>query len=697
MPLKDLLRARFTTALDAVPQGTWKILITDEHSQKLLDTVYKNIDILQRSVTSVEPLHSPRKPQSLDAVYLLTPTAQNVDRVVADFQGRRTYRSAHIFFIDGIDDGLAQRLTQSMPPDILRSFVELYCNFWALEDRVFSTKTPQSFFTMFGNPGGSASYELALEAFEDDIKFTGRNLLNLLATINENPHIRYYQPQHHSPLGALGQSSNAINGTIPIPSQSQQGSSLRWRSAMGSSSRGPQSSPEVEHISRKLAFQLQSDLDEYIANNPDFQEPKGRPKAVMFITDRSMDPSAPLLHEFWYQAMVNDLLPVKDGIHYKYTYTNTVGGKEMKTAELTEEDPVWVSVRHLHMKDAIDTLMRDFGKFVNEHAGFNGGSNVNINDLKDMLASLPQFQTQREQFSLHLDMAQECMGTFEKNRLNLAANVEQCCATGVTAEGKTPKNVVEEMVPLLADKGLSAFDKMRVIALYILFRDGVEDEDRRRLYSHARLSLSEQDAVNNMIYLGIKIIKDKERPKPKLRQKYGASEGEFELSRYKPLVQMVLEDSHNNRLDQTFFPFVRDVPPELSSLRPGERGTNLQPQSSLRSARPAWHKQPSRMANTESRQRMIIYIAGGVTYSEIRCAYTVGQALGKEIFIGSSHLITPESYLRDLKPLGRGGVGGNPPGGPPISPEAPRINRSPGSSIPYQRLVVGIKHTFRIC
>jgi syntaxin-binding protein 1 len=55
------------------------------------------------------------------------------------------------------------------------------------------------------------------------------------------------------------------------------------------------------------------------------------------------------------------------------------------------------------------------------------GANVNVNDLKDMLASLPQFQTQREQFSLHLDMAQECMGLFETRKLNLSANVEQVC------------------------------------------------------------------------------------------------------------------------------------------------------------------------------------------------------------------------------------------------------------------------------
>ena len=50
---------------------------------------------------AIEPLQSPRQPQSLDAIYLLTPTSQNVNRIIADFDGRRTYRSAHLYFIDG--------------------------------------------------------------------------------------------------------------------------------------------------------------------------------------------------------------------------------------------------------------------------------------------------------------------------------------------------------------------------------------------------------------------------------------------------------------------------------------------------------------------------------------------------------------------------------------------------------------------
>lgn len=46
---------------------------------------------------------------------------------------------------------------------------------------------------------------------------------------------------------------------------------------------------------------------------------------------------------------------------------------------------------------------------------------------------------------------------------------------------------------------------MRIIALYIQHREGVPDEDRRRLYQHARLTLAEQDAVNALVHLGVRI------------------------------------------------------------------------------------------------------------------------------------------------------------------------------------------------
>ena len=53
----------------------------------------------------------------------------------------------------------------------------------------------------------------------------------------------------------------------------------------------------------------------------------------------------------------------------------------------------------------------------------------------------------------------------------------------------------------------SNLNKVRIIALYIQYRDGVPDEDRRRLYQHARLNLSEQDAVNALVHFGVRVTR----------------------------------------------------------------------------------------------------------------------------------------------------------------------------------------------
>lgn len=39
----------------------------------------------------------------MEAVYLLMPTSQNVDRIIRDFSnGKKQYAAAHLFFIDGM-------------------------------------------------------------------------------------------------------------------------------------------------------------------------------------------------------------------------------------------------------------------------------------------------------------------------------------------------------------------------------------------------------------------------------------------------------------------------------------------------------------------------------------------------------------------------------------------------------------------
>ena len=92
----------------------------DEHSQKLLGSVLKQFDILEENVTCklqifhardylvqrstvIESISNYRDPQpEFEAVYLLMPTTQNVDRIIKDFTNHKQYAAAHLFFIEGM-------------------------------------------------------------------------------------------------------------------------------------------------------------------------------------------------------------------------------------------------------------------------------------------------------------------------------------------------------------------------------------------------------------------------------------------------------------------------------------------------------------------------------------------------------------------------------------------------------------------
>lgn len=78
-----------------------------------------------------------------------------------------------------------------------------------------------------------------------------------------------------------------------------------------------------------------------------------------------MDLFAPLVHEFTYQAMVHDLLPLEEGdkVYYKTSMDQKEGSVDMKNIEIGEKDNIWVKNRHLHMKDLLEKLASDFQTF----------------------------------------------------------------------------------------------------------------------------------------------------------------------------------------------------------------------------------------------------------------------------------------------------------------------------------------------
>lgn len=694
-----------------------------------MNAVMRMFDILEQNVTKVDRIEKHREPEpGIETAYILCATTQNVDRIIQDMtpthERPALYDAAHVFFVDAISDALVDKLTRSKAGVRLKQLVELFINMWPAESQTFLLKHPSSFFSVFQpmDTKFSPTLDEALALVQDELDMTTQAILNVCITLNENPLIRYL----HVPGRVLGPlSPEALSDTVEgsFAAEDARKSDVEGRVQIG------------VPFTQQLAHRVQAALDDY-SKNQMLGDPL-RPRGVLFLTDRTMDLVSPYLHEFTYQAMVYDLVPIQDNM-YKHTYKNAEGITEELVAELNDEDEIWTSIRHMHIAEAIEYLTREFQQHMGEASQFSG--NMSINGMRDMLTALPHMQQTKEKLSVHLALAQLCMDKFERSKLAAQAMVEQNAATGQTPDGSRPRSLVEEMVPILDDPSITNADKVRIIALYILHCDGVQDEDRRRLFQHARLTGGETSAVNHLENLGARVLRQpatssldaifRKRRKTLQPRLHGPGQSEYELSRWQPLVRTMLEDHLLGRLEQSMFPYVRDAPAEqplsaqltqrsmsfsasasdmatsvlhsainatggkdspLARVGAGfgfdqsssTRAQTLRGGTSLRSARPTWHQKgrsqsaanvhatgaggvgaggttaPTRAtssvlqeASNPSAQRLIVFMVGGVTYSEMRTAYQVGKRNNAEVYLGSSHVFTPNAYMDALRVMG---------------------------------------------
>ena len=101
-------------------------------------------------------------------------------------------------------------------------------------------------------------------------------------------------------------------------------------------------------------------MNEFVSKSPKWwynggQGHTDRDRGVLVLLDRCDDPLSPLVHEFTYQAMVNDLLPIEEE---KITYEtdSNSGKKEKKDVLLNDNDVLWKDIKGMHIADVIEKL-----------------------------------------------------------------------------------------------------------------------------------------------------------------------------------------------------------------------------------------------------------------------------------------------------------------------------------------------------
>lgn len=618
LSLINIQRDYLLERLRQIPElGKLYILVVDKKMHALLDALY-NKDQLLRLVVAIEMIDERRKPQTyLEAIYLCHMSVYNLQCILSDVHTSR-YRLGHGLLIPklGTDMELNHFYNQSFltEPKIRDYFQNqkqieyVSASMFPLESRCFVVDSSKA------NAMPIYYNENLAELVPHQVKRVAEALVNTVVVTGEYPYVRY-------------QSSSKI--------------------------------------ARLIAEEFQSQIDNYARLNVDYPPPQtNRVRAVLLITDRSLDLFAPLLHEFTYQAMAMDIVESleKDGV-YRFSSENELGEITKVECDIdNEDDEDWVTLRHCHIVEASELIITKINDLIKNNPMLVDRSKAKTSsDLLFIVAHLKGFDEERKHVSLHKLLIDECVQRNDERKLaEFAADFEQtCCADGVTFENERNKHLHDDLIELLARQDLLINDKIRLVLIYGLYRGGLIEDDFKKLamfigVDNKQVELLVQRCFFNFAKLGFPLIKDSPKLRSSDKKLYHSinNEGTFNTSRFIGGLKNVLQSVTTGTLNEEEFPYLRERPleedlPKVESHTPGA-GPHAFRTSRVRAT---W----ADLSTTKStrkvtlRQRIYSYVAGGMTFSELRAAYELSKELDKEVYIGSETILRPRDFCIGLQ------------------------------------------------
>ncbi|MCO5559681.1 hypothetical protein L7F22_013282 [Adiantum nelumboides] len=402
----------------------------------------------------------------------------------------------------------------------------------------------------------------------------------------------------------------------------------------------------------------------------------------LLIVDRSIDPIAPIIHEWTYDAMCHDLLNM-EGNKYVYEITTSAGRTDRKEVLLEEHDPVWAELRHLHIAavnkklDEKMTTLKEKNKAAQIRLGSREGQELTTRDMQKMVQALPQFREQIEKLSLHIDIATKLNAKIAELCLREVGTLEQELIFG-DASSKELINI------LTTNENLTKENKLRLLMIYAASHPEKLDAAKRLQWMKlARLTEEDMNPVVNMEYMGVSVSKKQPggfslkfgtRKKRGLRREKNQDEEVYDLARFCPMIQEVLEDLAKGDLSKEEYPYVKEPSTPVLHSMAGDsvsvRSTpaNSKPAQSMRTSKPgstwATRSRPSddgqssesalRHASSDpkiSGKRIFVFVVGGATRSELRAVHKLTAQFRREVVLGTTSLDEPHEFLTKLKVL----------------------------------------------
>ncbi|EEC73104.1 hypothetical protein OsI_07088 [Oryza sativa Indica Group] len=614
-------------------KSTWKVLIMDKLTVKIISCSCKMADITEEGVSLVEDLYKRRQPlPSLDAIYFIQPTKENIGMFLNDMSGRNPlYKKAYVFFSSPIQKELVTQIKKdsSVLPRI-GALSEMNLEYFAIDSQGFTTDHERALEELFSeNALDSHKYNACLNTMATRIS-------TVFASMREFPRVHY-------------RVAKTIDASVTT--------TLR------------------DLVPTKLAAAVWNCLSKLKTSIPDYPQTE---TCELLIVDRSVDQIAPIIHEWTYDAMCHDLLCM-DGNKYVHEVPSKNGSStEKKDVLLEDHDPIWVELRHAHIADASERLHDKMSNFVSKNKAAQlqqarTGGEISNRDLQKMVQALPQYSDQIEKLSLHVEIAGKLNSIIREQGLRDVGQLEQDLVFGDAG--------TKELINFLRTQlGVSRENKLRLLMIYAAINpEKFESDKGEKLMQLAGLSTDDMIAVSNMRCLcgpdtkkssggGFTLKFDVHKKKHGLRKERTGEESTWALSRFYPVLEDLIEKLSKGELPKDEYYCMNDPSPSFHGLPMSSSVRTSpahQPAHSMRSRRTGgtWarprgsddgYSSDSVLKHSSSDfkklgQRIFVFIIGGATRSELRAVHKLTSKLKREVILGSSSLDDPPQFITKLK------------------------------------------------
>lgn len=594
--VRNQFLAAFQSCADKFPG--WMVLVVDPPAMRVLTNALNLYELAERRITLVESILKKRAPfPDMAVIYLVSPTVENMNMIIADCNGTGTLKkkplygdSVFIYTLSGISNSCFDKIKSSNKlMKSIKGLVEVNVDFLAKENCVFHLDMKSCFAEMFTRSNAVAGDQITSK------------LVTVCAALNEYPHIRYQgdSPKCEVMANTLLTKINAFVGASPN----------WWYHGM----------PGHE----------------------------ARDRSTLLIIDRSEDPLTPLMHDFRYQAMVHDLLSIDNDC---ITVDESDGGK--KEVLLNMEDDIWVELKAKHIAEVSEILgnrLKDFLQNDSAHS-FQKKSNMSAAEMGRVLRELPEYRESLSKLSHHFKIAQDCLALFTKSGLLEVSELEQTIATGKDAHGKSVKRkqiekLLEESLPNLQPELA-----MRLLGIFICSQNGISVDTRDKLFDLSPLSADQKNTILNLENLGVTIDSDEGKAISKrgfferfraaskanliVNKRQNNEESEYN-DRYVCLLKTILEDMVQEKLDIEEYPSVLPLP-----VSDGGIATTARKKKTKKGA-----------VKVFTGPRKLVFVAGGLGYSEICAAEEIMSTSDREIILGGTSFLSATDYVEKLKSL----------------------------------------------